>query len=82
MIHPRWFARLVASIGGYFWLPCPICNEPFAGFEWGEESLRQTFATGIGVCSKPSCVAEAKRRNEVFYAARGIRVAKLGAVGL
>ena len=20
---------------GYFWLPCPVCHEPFGGHEWG-----------------------------------------------
>lgn len=25
--------RLKAHAGGYFWLPCPMCGEPFAGFE-------------------------------------------------
>lgn len=29
----RWFARLRAWIGGYFWLPCPVCDRMFAGFE-------------------------------------------------
>lgn len=69
MIRPRWLARLLAWYGGYFWLPCPICGEDFAGFEWGEESLQRTFSTGEGLCSKPECVAEAKRRNALFWAA-------------
>lgn len=31
---PRWFARIVAALLGYFWLPCPRCGRMFAGFEY------------------------------------------------
>jgi hypothetical protein len=63
MIHPRFLARALAWWGGYFWLPCPICNEPFAGFEWGSESLHDTPYSGTGVCSKQGCIEECARRN-------------------
>ena len=33
MLRPRWLARFLAFVGGYFWLPCPLCNQMFAGFE-------------------------------------------------
>lgn len=26
--------RLYARANGYFWLPCPLCGEPFGGHEW------------------------------------------------
>jgi hypothetical protein len=26
----RWFANMM----GYFWIPCPMCGEPFGGHEW------------------------------------------------
>lgn len=61
MIQPRFIAKFLASAGGYFWLPCPICDEPFAGFEWGESIV--TGSSGRGVCSKPSCCEEARRRS-------------------
>ncbi len=35
MIRPRWLARLLAWMLGYFWLPCPSCGQMFAGFESG-----------------------------------------------
>ena len=72
MIRPRFVAQAAACIGGYFWLPCPICKEPFAGFEWGSESLMTSASRGIGVCSKPGCEAEARKRNATI---RGIPVA-------
>ena len=50
MIKRRWLAKLLANVGGYFWMPCPICHEPFAGFEWGQESIQETVCTGTGVC--------------------------------
>lgn len=32
-IRPRWVARTIAWLNGYFWLPCPACGAYFAGFE-------------------------------------------------
>jgi len=32
---PRWLHRWYANHYGYFWLPCPLCGEPFGGHEWG-----------------------------------------------
>lgn len=31
----RWLAHLRAIIGGYFWLPCPVCGQMFGGHEAG-----------------------------------------------
>lgn len=66
MIYPRFVARFFAWLLGYFWLPCPVCKQPFAGFE---------AAIGSGVivdepdgphayctCLKPSCMAEGERQ--------------------
>lgn len=69
LVKPRWLARLWAKLFGYFWLPCEICNQPFAGFEWGE-SLEEF---GRGTCARPECRAEVKRRNAVFFQARANR---------
>ena len=74
MLKPRWLAKFLAWAGGYFWLPCPICHEPFAGFEWGPESVMETISTGNGVCSKPECVAEARRRNAEFWSKQSSRI--------
>lgn len=74
MIQPRILAKALAAIGGYFWLPCEICGEPFAGFEWGSESLMTSLSTGRGVCSKPECEAEARKRNEALYERLGTRI--------
>jgi len=64
MVKPRWFAHLLAHLGGYFWLPCPVCREPFAGFEWTSGTIMSTEISGTGVCSKPACIAEAHCRNK------------------
>ena len=53
---PRWIARLQAFVMGYFWAPCPLCGEPFAGFESGHIGTLD----GRIVCNKPACVAEAE----------------------
>lgn len=66
----RQIARLRALLGGYFWLPCPICKEPFAGYEWGKDghpSIYRSGGGGIGHCPKKSCHAEAARQNSVTF---------------
>lgn len=66
-VWPRWVARLLAFLGGYFWLPCPLCRRPFAGFEWPlGESLMVDWFRAEGVC--PDCVLESRRRNADFTA--------------
>lgn len=30
---PRWIEKCRANMGGYFWLPCPVCGEMFSGRE-------------------------------------------------
>ena len=69
MIKPRFVARFLAWVGGYFWLPCPVCNEPFAGFEWGESIM--TGNRGRGVCAKKACCEEARRLSTYRVIARG-----------
>lgn len=56
---PRWWAKLRADVGGYFWLPCPLCGRMFGGHEWrdrrGRCSSIPTERRGIstGIC--PTC---------------------------
>lgn len=30
----RGFHEKVATRNGYFWSPCPLCDQPFGGHEW------------------------------------------------
>lgn len=30
----RWLHRWYAAVGGFFWLPCPLCGVHFGGHEW------------------------------------------------
>ena len=71
LTYPRWLARFKAWRGGYFWLPCPICLEKFAGFEIGDYGIRLLNGSGKSVCAKPSCQEEAKCREHEWYASRG-----------
>ena len=52
----RWFR---AFIGGYFWLPCPICGEPFGG---NEPHGRWYQGLGSGVSTCINCAPEAGMR--------------------
>lgn len=74
MIYPRFLARFFAWFAGYFWLPCPVCKEPFAGFEAlpGAGCVIVTEADGdhmYSVCPKPACQAEGER-NRMDYMQR------------
>ena len=63
---PRMFHRLYASVMGYFWIPCPICGEPFGGHETPDVGLMTSWTDGKCICL--GCEEEAERRNEEFMA--------------
>jgi hypothetical protein len=48
---PRWIARLLADLLGFFWLPCPRCGVMFAGFESGDGTARLADGT-LRICCK------------------------------
>lgn len=48
----RWWHRIAAKAGGYFWLPCPSCGQSFGGHEWRTESEFAVVGKW-GVC--PAC---------------------------
>jgi hypothetical protein len=77
-IRPRFIAHALAAFGGYFWLPCPICDEPFAGFEC-RESWDTSPSGGVSVCNKPECEAEARRRSDAMYASHNMRIVRVRA---
>lgn len=54
--------RLLARLGGYFWLPCPLCGQPFGGHEWHDVDGLSSIVnvpgnpgSGRGIC--PDCTA-------------------------
>ena len=63
---PRWVNRWYAKSNHYFWLPCPMCNREFAGYEWAGTLLDESLNGGLGVCSK--CVDLAMTMNELCIA--------------
>jgi len=73
MIWPRWLARLMALMGGYFWIQCPVCREHFAGFEAppAGHNVNNRVENGEYVseitCSKPECMAEGDRQQRAFF---------------
>ena len=53
---------LRAFVGGYFWLPCPICEESFGGFEWGAR-----LCTIHGLPAKGyALLAQKRQRGEII----------------
>lgn len=61
---PRFINWIWACWGGYFWLPCPICDELLGGHE-PRGTLMKTRSTGTGVCR--NCINEARERNIAKY---------------
>lgn len=76
MLRPRRLAQFLAAIGGYFWMPCPICRKPFAGFECGSQGLELNPGYGECVCSKSTCQAEAIHRSDEMYARHGMKIVR------
>ena len=77
---PRWLAYVIAKLGGYFWIPCPVCGDGFAGFEVGSHTSGvQHRDEGDGtrsykiVCNKGKCQAEARRQTNVQYLPEPLR---------
>ena len=71
MIYPRFLAKALAFLGGYFWLPCSFCGEKFAGFEWGFHNGPLHDENVKATCSRRSCVEKGiivrdQMRDEVF----------------
>ena len=46
------FRKLRANLFGYFWMPCPICNEMFAGFEIGQGHVLTGDGKKMCCCKK------------------------------
>lgn len=83
MIYPRWLAQIWAYFLGYFWIPCPVCREPFAGFEASSSPMaNHRVENGEHVsevtCSKPACIAEAGRQQMEFF--RRVRAERAGRI--
>jgi len=74
-LRPRLLIQFLSYLGGYFWLPCPICKRPFSGFEARSDAVlleRQsagivlpctTLTSGQCVCPDKRCIETAKRWN-------------------
>ena len=49
----RIWVRGRAALGGYFWLPCPVCGDPFGGHELGGGDL--LLEQGHSAVTCPRC---------------------------
>jgi hypothetical protein len=64
----RWWHRLRANLGGYFWIPCPLCGEMFGGHEWSGAAIYpwpNDLGHGIGICR--ACEREGKAEKVVRH---------------
>lgn len=67
----RFVERFRAWLGGYFWLPCPLCGRHFSGREWnrsfdaGLNASIPTDTPGLrrGICAR--CAAKATKSDTV-----------------
>jgi len=70
--QPRWWQHFKAWIGGYFWIPCPICKEYFGGNDepWGTLYTSYNgynggeFPSRFGKKVCANCEAEAEKINQ------------------
>jgi hypothetical protein len=44
--------RHLAELNGYFWIPCPVCGENFAGYEWMSDPA-DVFERSVPVPDEP-----------------------------
>lgn len=70
----RWWARLRAWLGGYFWAPCPVCGRPFAGFECTGTLAEQTRER----MTCPHCPGEWVRLSDGQVYCPGVRFTSTG----
>lgn len=45
-LNHRRMSKCWASMNGFFWIPCPVCNKEFGGHEWDGTCVD----AGKGVC--------------------------------
>lgn len=57
--------RMIAFIGGYFWLPCPCCGQNFGGHEWGYTNDYPDSIDGKGICA--DCAKAGKGNFPPFF---------------
>lgn len=48
---PRQVRKWLAQTFAYFWIPCPECDEYFAGYEWDGTTIRGVLVNK-GICWK------------------------------
>lgn len=59
LVPYRWrgWHRYYAETHGYFWLPCPLCDQPFGGHEIGGDIPDPTRPPGGWLMICPACTA-------------------------
>ena len=58
----RFWAQVRAAFTGYFWLPCSLCGEYMAGFEWDDGNSLLVSPGRFRACCR-GCGPEARKRN-------------------
>lgn len=58
---PRWIHRIWARIFGYFWAPCPECDELFGGHE-SRDGTSKYMPDGSHLLVCPRCAPVVRKR--------------------
>jgi hypothetical protein len=57
--------KIKALMGGYFWLPCPMCGKKFGGHEKGSDMLDPNdLFRGRMTCADPECMKRVNEHNK------------------
>jgi hypothetical protein len=69
----EWFEKLKANMGGYFWLPCPMCGKMFGGHEKGTDMYDPVdLFRGRMTCADPECKKRVEEYNKPIHLKREI----------
>ena len=57
--------QVKAYMGGYFWLPCPMCGNMFGGHEKGGDMYDPVdLFRGNMTCADPECIKRVEEHNK------------------
>lgn len=60
MRAPALFRQVRAFLTDYFWRPCPLCGDYFAGYEWTEIDQFTLAPSGTSTAICRACIPEAR----------------------
>ena len=70
MKHRLW-NHFIATFGGYFWIPCPLCGQMMGGHEWKKSDYASIPTNGCYV-TRGICIDCAKEQKLGKFREKGV----------